>query len=87
MRTRELAALRGQIDEADRELVAALVKRYDIVRQVGTIKQAQGIAVYDPKREGQVLDKVARLAGRPEYAAAVKAVYQTIMDEAKKLEK
>ena len=33
------------------------------------------------------MDKVARLAGRPEYAAAVKAVYQTIMDEAKKLEK
>ena len=32
MKTRELAALRGQIDEADRELVAALVKRYDIVR-------------------------------------------------------
>lgn len=41
MKTRELAALRGQIDEADRELVAALVK----------------------------------------------AVYQTIMDGAKKLEK
>ncbi|MGM9911735.1 MAG: chorismate mutase [Lacticaseibacillus absianus] len=45
--------MRGQIDEADRELVAALVKRYNIVRQV----------------------------------VAVKAVYQTIMDEAKKLEK
>lgn len=86
MKTGELAALREQIDEVDRTLAAALVKRYDLVRQVGAVKQAQGIAVYDPKREDQVLDKVAAMAGRPEYEQAVKAVYRIIMDEAKKLE-
>ncbi|GHV98227.1 chorismate mutase [Lactobacillus nasalidis] len=83
----ELTNLRARIDEVDQELVQALVKRYDLVLQVARAKQASGRAVFDPEREKQVLAKVNRLAGRPEYGRALEAVYQEIMDQAKELER
>lgn len=82
----DLSKLREQIDQADRDLVKALVKRYDLVMEVGRVKRASGQAVFDPKREEQVLDKITNLAQRPEYEAALRAVYQEIMDQAKRLE-
>ena len=82
----DLSKLRDQIDQADQDLVKALVKRYDLVMEVGRLKREKGPAVFDPKREEQVLDKVTNLAQRPEYEAALRAVYQEIMDQAKRLE-
>ncbi|MGM9906130.1 chorismate mutase [Lactobacillus sp.] len=82
----DLSKLREQIDQADQDLVKALVKRYDLVMEVGRLKREKGQAVFDPKREAQVLDKVMGLAQRPEYEAALRAVYQEIMDQAKRLE-
>lgn len=82
----DLRQLREQIDQADQDLVKALVKRYDLVMEVGRVKRASGQAVFDPKREEQVLGKVTNLAQRPEYEAALRAVYQEIMDQAKRLE-
>ena len=82
----DLSKLRDQIDQAEQDLVKALVKRYDLVMEVGRLKREKGQAVFDPKREEQVLDKVTNLAQRPEYEAALRAVYQEIMDQAKRLE-
>ena len=82
----DLSKLRDQIDQADQDLVKALVKRYDLVMEVGRVKREKGQAVFDPKRDEQVLDKVTNLAQRPEYKAALRAVYQEIMDQAKRLE-
>ena len=82
----DLSKLREQIDQADQDLVKALVKRYDLVMEVGRLKREKGQAVFDPKREEQVLAKVTNLAQRPEYEAALRAVYQEIMDQAKRLE-
>ena len=62
----DLSKLREQIDQADQDLVKALVKRYDLVMEVGRVKREKGQAVFDPKREERVLDKVPNLAQRPE---------------------
>ncbi|MCD5470494.1 chorismate mutase [Lactobacillus delbrueckii] len=59
----DLSKLREQIDQ---DLVKALVKRYDLVMEVGRVKREKGQAVFDPKREERVLDKVTNLAQRPE---------------------
>ncbi|MBT8801402.1 chorismate mutase [Lactobacillus delbrueckii subsp. bulgaricus] len=58
----DLSKLREQIDQADQDLV----KRYDLVMEVGRVKREKGQAVFDPKREERVLDKVTNLAQRPE---------------------
>ena len=41
-----LSKLREQIGQADQDLVKALVKRYDLVMEVGWIKREKGRAVY-----------------------------------------
>lgn len=58
----DLSKLREKIDQADQDLV----KRYDLVMEVGRVKREKGQAVFDPKREERVLDKVTNLAQRPE---------------------
>ncbi|ADY84434.1 chorismate mutase [Lactobacillus delbrueckii] len=59
----DLSKLREQIDQADQDLVKALV---GLVMEVGRVKREKGQAVFDPKREERVLDKVTNLAQRPE---------------------
>lgn len=45
----DLSKLREQIDQADQDLVKALVKRYDLVMEVGRVKREKGQAVFDRK--------------------------------------
>ncbi|MBT8848179.1 chorismate mutase [Lactobacillus delbrueckii subsp. bulgaricus] len=59
----DLSKLREQIDQADQDLVKALV---GLVMEVGRVKREKGQAVFDPKREERVLDKVTNLAQWPE---------------------
>lgn len=52
----DLRQLREQIDQADQDLVKALVKRYDLVMEVGWIKREKGWAVYQ-----EIMDQAKRL--------------------------
>jgi chorismate mutase len=51
-----LSKLREQIGQADQDLVKALVKRYDLVMEVGWIKREKGRAVYQ-----EIMDQAKRL--------------------------
>src|SRR3954447_17830574 len=50
-----LAGLRSEIDRIDRELVALLNRRAEIAAQIGQIKEKQGLEVWSPAREEEVL--------------------------------
>lgn len=56
-----LAPLRARIDELDRELIALLNRRAEVVVEVGKLKREQGGAIYAPDREQRVLDRVRAL--------------------------
>lgn len=51
----QLQAVREQIDAADSELVQLLLRRRELVAQVGVIKRAAGQPLYVPEREQQML--------------------------------
>lgn len=51
----ELAALRDQIDEVDKELLRLLAKRLDLVAEVGEVKSRHGLPIYAPEREANML--------------------------------
>ncbi|MDX7993013.1 bifunctional chorismate mutase/prephenate dehydrogenase [Xenorhabdus littoralis] len=51
----ELSQLREQIDEVDKALLALLVKRMNLVAQVGEIKSQFGLPIYAPDREAAML--------------------------------
>ena len=52
----DLAQLRERINEADREVLAALNRRLDLVFHVREWKQETGTPTIDAKREAQLLD-------------------------------
>ncbi|EME7153294.1 chorismate mutase [Enterococcus faecium] len=74
-----LETLRQKIDTIDRELVALLEKRMDTVTKIGQVKKEGNQAVYDEKREQQVLDKVAKLLKNKGYKETITDTYVDLM--------
>jgi chorismate mutase len=82
--------LRGRIDVIDDQLVRLLNVRVACAVEVGRLKQAAGLPVYQPEREAQVLAGVKKaateLAG-PLEAEAVVRIFERIIDEARRAER
>ncbi|OCG21113.1 bifunctional chorismate mutase/prephenate dehydrogenase [Gilliamella sp. wkB108] len=55
--SKELLALRDKIDEIDKSILSLITKRLALVTEVGEVKSKQGIPIYDPKRETDMLAK------------------------------
>ena len=53
----KLATLREQINEIDAKLVPLFLERMAVAKQIGTVKGQNNLAVQDPTREQQVLDR------------------------------
>ena len=51
-----LSKLREQIGQADQDLVKALVKKYDLVMEVGRVKREKGQVVYQ-----EIMNQAKRL--------------------------
>lgn len=84
-----LDEVRAKIDAIDKELLRLLNERAECVNIVGTIKHREGLAIYAPQREEQLLRKLAELNkaqnGRlPE--RSIRAIYREIMSAALALE-
>jgi chorismate mutase/prephenate dehydratase len=85
MSEKDVARLRGAIDEVDAKLLDLLHRRASLVRQVGAAKG--GRRVYRPEREAQILRRVAAAAakdGLPGAGAA--AVFREIISACRALE-
>jgi chorismate mutase len=50
METKNLQALRSEIDHCDKKLMALLARRMDIVKQMHKYKKAHGMAAHQPER-------------------------------------
>lgn len=80
-------ALRGRIDALDARLVALLSERAQCALEIGDIKRAQEIAIYQPARERDVLDHVCSLNRGPLDDEAMRRLFERIIDEARRLER
>jgi len=78
---------RRKIDEIDRRLVELLNERSRCVIEIGRIKQVSGDALYQPDREKQVLDGVASANPGPLPDAAIRRLFERILDEARSVER
>ncbi len=52
-----LEELRKKIDTIDDSLLELLAKRQEIVKEVGKVKLAHGIPLFDEKRKKEILEK------------------------------
>jgi chorismate mutase-like protein len=80
--------LRNDIDRVDEVLVRLLNERARVACEIGRIKKEQGIEVYQPEREKQVLAHVRGIAAEgPLGADAIARLFERIIDEARRLER
>ncbi len=54
----ELNRLRNDIDTIDEQIVALFLKRMEIASQIATYKKQQGLLIFVPDREAEVLNKI-----------------------------
>ena len=78
---------RTKIDEIDRRLVDLLNERSRCVVEIGRIKQVSGDALYQPDREKQVLDGAVQANPGPLSDAAIRRLFERILDEARSVER
>ena len=79
--------LRKQIDAVDKELVALLNRRAEIVVEIGKLKNTDGTPVYAPDREKAVLDKIREANQGPLPDKTLLAIYRELMSGSFALEK
>jgi chorismate mutase-like protein len=80
--------LRRDIDRVDEVLVRLLNERARCACEIGRVKKAQGVEVYQPEREKQVLEHVRGVAAEgPLGPDAIARLFERIIDEARRLER
>ena len=82
--------LRQRIDHLDERLVELLNERATCALEIGEVKRAQGLEVYQPDREADVLRHVqacGRRADGPLGPEAIGRVFERIIDEARRIER
>ena len=83
-----LEDLRKDIDRVDEVLVRLLNERARCACEIGRIKKAQNVEIYQPEREKQVLEHVKNVAAEgPLEPEAIARLFERIMDEARRLER
>jgi chorismate mutase/prephenate dehydratase len=82
----ELTELREKIDEIDTQLVHLFSARMDIAAQISDYKIANGLPIYVPAREREVLQSVAEKAG-PEMANYTRVLYSMLFELSRSYQK
>jgi chorismate mutase/prephenate dehydratase len=75
------------VDALDLKIVQLLNQRVQHAGEIGKIKHANGADYYDPTREAQVMDKVARLNPGPINNRTLQSVYREVISGSIALEK
>ena len=82
-----LADWRRRIDEIDKKLVELLNERSQCALEIGKLKQAQNIPLYQPERENEVLANAESNNSGPLTDAAIRRLFERIIDEARAAER
>ena len=83
----ELTRLREAIDRVDDVLVKLLNQRARYAIEIGEIKGVLSLPIYSPEREKDVLLHVESASGGPLDGAAVRRLFERIIDESRRVER
>jgi len=78
---------RRRIDEIDKKLVELLNARSQCALEIGKLKQAAKIPLYQPDRENEVLANAESNNSGPLTDAAIRRLFERIIDEARAAER
>jgi len=83
----EIGDWRKKIDELDEQIVRLINQRAEAAHEIGVLKQASNLPVYEPQREQQVFDHVCRNNPGPLADAELLHVYERIIDVMRTLQR
>ncbi len=83
----ELERCRKQIDEIDEQLLKLLNERAEWAVKAGQWKKQNHQPVWQPEREGEILRHVVQSNPGPLDDAAIRRLFERIIDEARSLER
>lgn len=83
----EIERLRARIDAIDAQLVDLLNQRAGCALGIGRLKEAAAEPIYQPERERLVLAHVTECNRGPLDDAAIRRLFERIIDEARRLER
>lgn len=78
---------RIRIDEIDLELVKLFNERTQCAIEIGHLKKRQGLEIYSPSREAQVIANVTGANHGPLDHEAIKRLFERVIDEARRIER
>jgi chorismate mutase/prephenate dehydratase len=82
-----LASLRAEIDKLDKDLVQLLNHRAEIATQIGQIKQQQGLEVWSPAREEEVLSKALGNHSGPLPTETLRLIFRELMSGSRAIQR
>ena len=82
-----LARLRARIDRLDREILKLLNERARLAAEIGRLKRENGLAVYSPAREEEVIQHVLARNQGPLSDTCVRAIFRELMSGSRALQK
>lgn len=83
----DLAGWRKRIDEIDQQLVKLLNERAQCAVEIGHLKKDMGLPAWQPQREAEILRNIVKANGGPLDDAAIRRLFERIIDEARSLER
>lgn len=78
---------RRKIDEIDRKLLELLNERSKCAVEIGKIKEAQNLHVYDPEREREILRRIKESNTGPLDNDGLQRLFERIIDECRRIER
>jgi chorismate mutase len=78
---------RSRIDEIDRKLVELLNERSRCALEIGKLKHAANLPLYQPEREKEVLQNAEQSNPGPLTNSAIRRLFERIIDEARTAER
>lgn len=83
----DISYWRSRIDEVDAKIAALLNERSRYVIEIGKIKRANNMKLFDPEREAQVLRNVIANNRGPLDDDALRRLFERIIDESRHIER
>ncbi len=81
-----LITLRKRIDHIDHRLIRLVNQRAVLALQVGQLKHARAIPVFDRARETRVLDQLVKANRGPLSSASIRVIVRSILRQSRQLE-
>ena len=78
---------RQKIDEIDSKLVELFNERSKCAIEIGKIKHAQSLRVYDPEREREILRRIKRANPGPLDDEGLQRLFERVIDECRRIER